>query len=702
MSRIPKHPVLDVPPLETPLSFTFDGRPMSGREGEMLSSALIAHGVREFSIHRVGDAPQGIFCANGQCSQCTVIVDGFPQKSCITPLKQGMVVETLHHLPALPADDSPLGSSSKRVRDCDVLVIGGGPSGLTSTLELARLGFKVLLVDDKDRLGGKLVLQTHKFFGSVADCWAGTRGTDIARILETQVRAEHGVEILLNASVVGIFRDGKAGIFVDNKHYELVAFKGLILSAGARERSLLFPGNDLPGVYGAGAFQTLVNRDLVRPSDRVFIVGSGNVGLIAAYHALQAGIAVVGICDILRKASGYKVHADKIQRMGVPIHLGHTILSAEPDPESGRLARVTIAQVNERFQPLLETARSFAVDTLLVAVGLSPVDEYHAIARKYGYKVVKTGDADEIAEASSAMFGGRLAGFEMARELGREVQTDPSWAQKAEVLRSRPGRIHDPRPVELGPRFQPILHCTEEIPCNPCTSVCPQEAILLEQDQGSIMDVPFYAGGCNGCRMCVAACPGLAIVLARALDETHAEMILPHEFLPSFKAGDLIELTGVEGELIEQGEVLGISPNKKYRTSLVRIRVSLQNAHRIAGIRVQDATMTQPLPEASLHGVPEDSIVCRCERVTVREVLDYIKDHHVTDVNQLKQIRVGMGACGARTCSALLPRVFAQAGQRWESITQGTRRPLGVEVPMWVLVNEERQEIQTPSPLETP
>lgn len=79
----------------------------------------------------------------------------------------------------------------------------------------------------------------------------------------------------------------------------LVGFGGLVVTAGAREKSLLFPGNNLSGVYGAGAFQTLVNRDLVRPAERLFIIGSGNVGLIAAYHALQAGIQVVGIADIL-------------------------------------------------------------------------------------------------------------------------------------------------------------------------------------------------------------------------------------------------------------------------------------------------------------------------------------------------------------------------------------------------------------------
>ena len=105
----------------------------------------------------------------------------------------------------------------------------------------------------------------------------------------------------------------------------------LFVASGAREKSLAFSGNTLPGVYGAGAFQTLVNRDLIKPSEKLFIVGGGNVGLIAGYHALQAGIEVVGLVEALPECGGYKVHKDKLVRMGVPVYTSHTILSANGD-----------------------------------------------------------------------------------------------------------------------------------------------------------------------------------------------------------------------------------------------------------------------------------------------------------------------------------------------------------------------------------
>ncbi|HOU18433.1 MAG TPA: NAD(P)/FAD-dependent oxidoreductase, partial [Candidatus Marinimicrobia bacterium] len=384
-----------------------------------------------------------------------------------------MQIKTLRHIPEIPADNHPLTHYQKIELTCDILVIGGGPAGLTAALELAQLNYNVIVVEDKEKLGGKLLLQTHKFFGSIEDCYAGRRGIAIAALLEKELSNHTNIKIFTNTTVAAIYKDKKAGLFIKNQNYAIVAFRGLIISAGAREKSLIFNGNYLPGVFGAGAFQTLVNRDLVQAGRRVFIVGSGNVGLIAAYHALQAGITVVAICDILGKVSGYKVHADKIKRMGVPIYLKHTVIAAEGN---GKVERVIIAAVDDHFQPLLETARTFAVDTLLIAVGLTPLDDFFEMANQFGFPVVKAGDADEIAEASSAMFGGRIAARRLANQLGKNIAIDSTFIQKAEILKSKPGRIFPSTPVVLDEKFQPIIRCTEEIPCNPCTAVCPVNA----------------------------------------------------------------------------------------------------------------------------------------------------------------------------------------------------------------------------------
>ena len=193
-----------------------------------------------------------------------------------------------------------------------VLIIGGGPAGLSAAIELGKLGVEVLVVDDKHRLGGKLVLQTHRFFGSAQAVYAGTRGIDIASRLEAELAKYPTVRAWLHSTAVAVFSDQKVGVLCEGSKYVLIKPMVLLVAAGAREKMLAFKGNTLPGVYGAGAFQTLVNRDLVRPSKRLFIIGGGNVGLIASYHALQAGIEVVGLAEALPECGGYQVHRDKL------------------------------------------------------------------------------------------------------------------------------------------------------------------------------------------------------------------------------------------------------------------------------------------------------------------------------------------------------------------------------------------------------
>ncbi|MCF7833555.1 MAG: FAD-dependent oxidoreductase [Candidatus Marinimicrobia bacterium] len=685
MRELTQHPVLNVTEKKH-VTFYYNGEKLQGIEGDPVSSALIANGIQIFSIHHKNEAAQGIFCANGQCSHCTVLINGFPMKSCITPLEKNMDVRTLKGLPKLPVNDQPLGRTQEKHLDCDVLVVGGGPSGLTAALELADKGFRVIIADDKSHLGGKLLLQTHKFFGSKVDCYAGTRGHEIGVILEEKVNAHDKITVMTDTMVAGIYKDKKAGLYVNNKNYRIVAFKGLIVSAGARERSLVFPGNHLPGIYGAGAFQTLVNRDLVRSSDEIFIVGSGNVGLIAAYHALQAGITVKGICDILPEPGGYKVHADKIRRMGVPIYLDHTILHAEGKDQ---IEKVTIAEVDDKWRPILETAKSFDVDTLLVAVGLASIDGFYNMAKDFGFPVVKAGDADEIAEASSAMFGGRIAGLTMAKEQGKNIEIDDEFYKKAEILKSHPGKVFPKKIRPITDRFQPVIHCIQEIPCNPCETICPVGAISLQARQNNIMDIPEYTGNCTGCMKCVAICPGLAITLAKRTGEKSAEVVLPYEFLVDFEVGDRLPLTDMEGNYLEDGIVKRIRFDKKTLTTLLTMETGLKNAQEIAGVCVQEASKIRPLAKTSYSYLPDEAIVCRCEMVSVKEVKDYIREHAVKDINQLKNIRVGMGSCGGKNCSLVLPRIFRELGIPFEEVTPSTERPLTVEIPMHELINED-------------
>ncbi|MFA6317728.1 MAG: FAD-dependent oxidoreductase [Elusimicrobiota bacterium] len=558
MSRVESHPILAIPPLEK-VAFEFDNKPLTARKGEVISSALFSHGIRVFGNHPHDGSPQGIFCANGQCSQCLVIADGRPVKACMERVREGMKVLPLKahpDLPLLSSADLPM----KDIQDlpCDLLVVGGGPAGMGAAIEAADAGLSVILVDDKETLGGKLVLQTHLFFGAVAECYAGTRGVDIAGILAAEVAKRPAIRVMTGAMAVGVFVDGKVGVAEDGT-YRLVTPKSLLVAAGAREKALSFPGCDLPGVYGAGAFQTLLNRDLVRPSERLFVVGGGNVGLIAAYHALQAGIGVVGLCEGLPEVGGYWVHADKIRRMGVPLYTSTSVVCANG---KDKVESVTVAAVDKDWNIIPGTHRTYACDTLLLAVGLERVCELHDMAKAAGMDCHLAGDAEEIAEASAAMFSGRVTGRRIAALQGKKTDIPKRWEEMTALLKSKPGRedlvIEDPG-ASSGKKIFPVIGCRETIPCNPCAEICPHGRLAMPH-QGDILPRADFSGDCMACGKCVANCPGLAISLVDMTERGggKARVTLPFELPAKLSPGDPVDLMGWKGEELGKGRVLEV------------------------------------------------------------------------------------------------------------------------------------------------
>lgn len=182
-----------------------------------------------------------------------------------------------------------------------------------------------------------------------------------------------------------------------------------------------FKGWTKPGVIGAGAAQTMMNLHHVMPGERVLMLGTGNVGLVVSYQLLQAGCEVAALVDAAPRIGGYGVHAAKVARCGVPFYLSHTIVEAEGEEA---VSGVTIAQVDEKFQFIPGTEKHFDVDTICVAVGLSPMSQllkqagcqmadlpggYVPVCDEFGKTsidgIYAAGDVSGIEEASSAMIG---------------------------------------------------------------------------------------------------------------------------------------------------------------------------------------------------------------------------------------------------------------------------------------------------------
>ncbi len=684
-NRINSHPVLDVLEKKT-VSFYWNRSKLAGKKNEMISSALFANNIKIFGHHHKDGSAQGIFCANGQCAKCTVIANGIPVKACMTAVKENMIVESVEGLPKLPDVDEMAQISNIEHTAVDVLIIGGGPAGLSAAIQLDDHKINTILVDDKDELGGKLVLQTHKFFGSQEDSHAGMRGMDIGRMLARKVEEGSHIDVWKNSTALYVFDDKKVGI-LKNGVYKIVTPKAILNAAGAREKFLRFKGNSLSGVYGAGAFQTLVNRDLVKPTEKLFIIGGGNVGIIAGYHALQAGINVVGLAEALPECGGYKVHEDKLKRLGVPIYTSHSIVSAN-GKES--VSSVTIAGIDKNFQAIEGTEQTFECDTILIAVGLESVSEFTEEARSAGIKVFAAGDASEIAEASSAMFNGKIAGLKVVQHFKPDTKEIPeSWYEKADILKSHPGPVQELKTPGDEDGIFPVIHCKQEIPCNPCSTVCEEGSIQMQGDP--IKGLPKFDGECKGCMKCLTICPGLAITLVDyRKDHENPVVFLPYE-ISNFevKKGDDIALVDVDGNPLGAYKALGARETKNSdRTRIVRVRVPKDIAKKVVAFTIQEKEITKKLTQKIPHDhIRDDEVVCLCERVTAGQIRDLVQKG-ITDMNQIKAIsRAGMGPCGYKTCENLMKQIFWAEKTAQEDIVNNIRRPLYIEVPLGKFAN---------------
>lgn len=461
--RLSEHPILNFERVRgREVTIYFEGKPIKAHEGETIAMALYAAGVKTFQHSIEKHRPRGLFCAIGKCSSCLMKVNGIPNiRTCITLVEEGMQIERQKEKSMLPKTMKPPKWKEPQRIEADVIVIGGGPAGMMAAINASDAGAKVVLLDENPMLGGQLVKQTHKFFGK-REQFAGVRGIKIAEMLQEELK-KRNVEIFLETSAIMLLQNGEDKLVVGvKKNKELVEFKGkaVVVATGAMERMIPFENNDMPGVYGAGAIQTLMNTYGVKPGDRVLIVGAGNVGLILAYQLYQAGVKVEAIVEAMPKIGGYFVHAAKVRRLGIPILTRHTILRAEGNE---KVERAVVAQLDEKWNVIPGTEKVFEVDVIALAVGLRPsIELLHQVGCqiKYvpelgGHVVIRdsrmettvkgifvAGDSAGIEEATTAMLEGKIAGIGAALIAG---VASPEWlkeigeAQKElEVFRSGP------------------------------------------------------------------------------------------------------------------------------------------------------------------------------------------------------------------------------------------------------------------------
>jgi sarcosine oxidase subunit alpha len=457
--RIKYHPILKFKK-DKKVSFLYNGRRIEAYAGESIASALNAAGIRVLTHSIKYNRPRGFFCGIGKCSSCLMTVDGIPNvKTCIVPVKEGMIVESQDGKGNVP-------KSMKMEReevaiDTDIVVIGAGPAGLSSTIHASRMGAEVTMIDENTEVGGQLIKQTHMFFGSKKQ-YAGVRGINIARKLFDELK-DATANLLLQASVIGYYENGKhegkhmLAAVQGNKLIRIYA-KKIIVATGASENLLIFPGNDLPGVCGAGGVQTLMNVYGVKPGKNVLMVGAGNVGLIVSYQLLQAGMNVKMVIEALPTIGGYFVHAAKLRRFGVPILTSHTIKKAIGKE---RVESAAIVKLDKNWKEIKNSEFNVDIDLICLAVGLTPSSEIlfqagcemmyvpelggHIALHNKNLEtsvdgIYVAGDASGIEEASTAMMEGKVAGMDAAMKIGKKKKIEQldDAKEQLKILRKGP------------------------------------------------------------------------------------------------------------------------------------------------------------------------------------------------------------------------------------------------------------------------
>ena len=260
-------------------------------------------------------------------------------------------------------------------KQCDIVIIGGGPAGLAAAIAAKKAGVMDILILERDTvLGGILNQCIHNGFGlhTFREELTGPEYAD--RFIKEADSL--GIPYLLGTMVLSVSRDKE--LICVNKGTGLfrISAKAIILAMGCRERprgALNIPGFRPAGIYSAGTAQRLMNIDGYSVGKEVVILGSGDIGLIMARRMTLEGAKVKVVAEIMPYSGGLKRNIVQcLDDYDIPLKLSHTVIDIEGKE---RLTGVTIAAVDEQRRPIPGTEEHYDCDTLLLSVGLIPENE---------------------------------------------------------------------------------------------------------------------------------------------------------------------------------------------------------------------------------------------------------------------------------------------------------------------------------------
>jgi sarcosine oxidase subunit alpha len=396
--RLPAQPAERID-REHPIAFTLSGRRIEGFEGDTIGSALYAAGQRVFSRSFKYHRPRGLLCCSGGCANCLMTVDGTPNvRVCVEPAREGAVVEPQNVVGSLDRDllsivdrlgrpFTPVGFYYRTMirprrlwphyekllrnlaglgrvdrhgrrtrrydvehRRVDVLVVGGGRSGVEAARAAAARGESVALVDD-----------------------------------QPSAPALEGVETIAPARAIGVYEGGLVPVDAGGM---LLRFRArrIVVATGTVEQPLVFPGNDLVGVMLPGAARRLIREWAVKPGSRAVVIAADARALEVVDDLVDAGVEVAAAVDLRERdvqaieARGRRGRLQSLLVDGEAIDCDLLLASGSPQPAYSLLAQagstISFDAARGSFAPSELPAGVEAVGRVTGAVG--PVAIPHA------------------------------------------------------------------------------------------------------------------------------------------------------------------------------------------------------------------------------------------------------------------------------------------------------------------------------------
>ncbi|MCC6146286.1 MAG: FAD-dependent oxidoreductase [Anaerolineaceae bacterium] len=353
----------------------------------------------------------------------------------------------------------------------ELVVIGAGPAGIEAAVAAAQAGAEVTLIDSSPRPGGQYFKQISKAFQSDDHTEHQREAQELFQKL-----ASSNVRVLQDTLVWGIFEGAQPDTWLLTLHGSQaparLSARAVVIAAGAYDRSIPFPGWDLPGVMTAGAVLTMIKNQRVLPGRRVLLSGTGPLQLEAAAQLVEAGAEVVGVLESasrliwrgipylpalwgqwarMREGWGY---LKTLAGARVPYRLGWSVIAAHGEE---RVNEVVFARLDPQGRPILQSRKTGKVDTVVAGYSLTPSTELFRLldcemifdSGRGGFLprrnenletsregIYAAGDCAGIGGAPMSRMEGRIAGCAAALRLGHGGE-DQNHQGKTALRRER-------------------------------------------------------------------------------------------------------------------------------------------------------------------------------------------------------------------------------------------------------------------------